>query len=574
MGCSYCLAFPAPGVVAHDTIRCCPQLGAICKTCGTRSAKCVGGACRKQCAYDRALFRAIQNSKPKVSHMYCVAGTRCNRYGHTKANCAEAKKPVVCHVCGGHHRSDSAKCPQRAQNSSSKRTCSECRSTQHIRGVNCPLLFDNYCKGYPTVPKKDARQLFEESFRKKCSICNSTDHTAIKCSKTRPPSTVAVGCARAVLEQAGCPISSESSGKELRQQAHAIVMNFENRDAHEAQAKLERQSATIDALIAYSKLEAKCQQSGVVPRSRNLKLRKWQDNQQREHKRQRKEHKRQRTDPPSAQRYESALQELLQAQDDCQEQLCRFNTVADTSGLGNVTDHAVIRHELGLLDDRERHCKALEREVHANRPDMQRAWRQRCGDSVEEDDVILSRDEAKATLGLVDDDPPAVSFSTRYYRRLLNASSGARNKTRTTDERYLTQRLNDSMGLTMERNAHRGASAIRADTPCDVDYARPYCIAAPNQVPIDDARFPFKVCPSVEWSYSTKEIKPRDLGSSLKRHKKLFFEQQQRSETIRRIDYPTEAERSLSLQGCRSRLATRSERSRAAGTRKDKPMTF
>ena len=292
--CAYCKACPpAEGeeVCAHRDIRSCPRDGAVCGTCGARSAKCVGGVCKTRC-------------------------TICDQIGHRKVDCTQPKPAVRCTACNGvGHRSDSQRCPKRSE--AAVRTCTVCGSADHVKGVACETLFQQWCKdNAPALQgtEMDARQLFEEAQRPKCTACGKPGHTAGTCTKPLPQAKVKKSSAEAVLSHAG--ISTEGlSLRQLREKAVGVVEQQRKRGQAAAELRNSNQRKRAERLKAFHRrAEAgRCY-------SRNRKLAAWQ----REHS-QRQDSRPLAGDIDAAKKYRAAERELTELYDEHSDLTSEYN---------------------------------------------------------------------------------------------------------------------------------------------------------------------------------------------------------------------------------------------------------
>ena len=347
--CAYCrVCPPAEGeeVSAHRDIRSCPRDGAVCGTCGARSAKCVGGVCKTRC-------------------------TICEQIGHRKADCTQPKPAVRCTACNGvGHRSDSQRCPKRSE--AAARTCTVCGSVDHVKGAACETLFQQWCKdNAPALQgtEVDARQLFEEAQRPKCTACGKPGHTAGTCTKPLPQAKVKKPSAEAVLRHAG--ISPEGlSLRQLREKAVAVVEQQRKQGQAAAELRNSNQRKRAEQLKAFHRRA----EAGRCC-SRNRKLATWQ----RQHS-QRQHSQRQHTRPlagdiAASEKYRAAERELTELHDEHSDLTSEYNAFENERLLSGSSAPASKRERrlLGMIGQVEQDMKLQEDRMRCYSPDNVRA---------------------------------------------------------------------------------------------------------------------------------------------------------------------------------------------------------
>ena len=424
--CAYCRVCPpaeAEEVCAHRDIRSCPRDGAVCGTCGARSAKCVGGVCKTKC-------------------------TICEQIGHRKADCTQPKPGVRCTACNGvGHRSDSQRCPKRSE--AAARTCTVCGSVDHVKGAACETLFQQWCKdNAPALQgtEVDARQLFEEAQRPKCTACGKPGHTAGTCTKPLPQAKVKKSSAEAVLSHAG--ISTEGlSLRQLRETAVAVV----EQQRQQCRAAAERHNSSQRKRAERLKAFHRRAEAGRCY-SRNRKLAAWQ----REHS-QREHSQRQDSRPlpgdvaasaDAAKKYRAAERELTELYDEHSDLTSEYNAYETRRMMTGSSAPASKRERrlLGMIGQVEQDIKVQEDRMRSYSPDNVRALQQ------QED---TARGQVNPPQSLTDADVeqmfPAtepdeyVTLSVRYYQKLLNGGAGRPADLEAQRLRYYTQQANNSL---------------------------------------------------------------------------------------------------------------------------------
>ena len=515
--CAYCKAHPpAAGEqpAPHADIRRCPRAGAVCGTCGVRSAKCVGGECKTKC-------------------------TNCEQIGHRKADCTQPKRPVTCRTCGGvGHRSDSKSCPMRDE--AAARTCSVCGSTDHVKGAACDTLFRQWCKDNEEMlrgKEADVRKLFEEAQAPKCKACGKPGHTAGTCPTPLSCDKVKQASAEAVLRHAG--VSAEGlTLTQMREKATEVVERHRKRDktAVDLHNSLQRKKAERMKAFHRRAEAGRCY-------SRNRKLAAWQRQRSRSEE---------APAPPeaaaagteAAQLYSAAEQGLARLQDEHASLTSRYNTY-ETKRMMRGSSAPAPRRErrlLGMIDQVERDMKAETDKMRRYHPDNVRALQQNV-DSV--------RGKVNPQQSLVDADIEAmfplvgpdehVTLSTRYYRKLLNGGAGRPVDIEAQRLRPYVQKANNSLA--------RGAEHWFSDTVQDPRVLGTELV--PDEQPTFEAGFRMRVASG---TIRRHVLKPRDEDKTLERHRRQFEEDQKRSDAIRREEEPC-AKR---LAASRARIAAMS----------------
>jgi hypothetical protein len=484
--CAYCRHCPpaeGDGVPTHRDIRRCPRAGAVCGTCGARSAKCVGGACKTQC-------------------------TVCKQIGHRRADCTQPKPAVTCAACNGlGHRRDSQRCPKRSE--AAVRTCTVCGSADHVKGVACEPLFQQWCKENAPADA-DARRLFEEAQSPKCAACGKPGHTAGTCSKPLPPAKVKKSSAEAVLRSAGKPTEGLTL-KQLRESAAAVVeqQNAPARLAAERHERVRRED--IDRLKAFHRRA----EAGRCF-SRNRRLAAWQ----RQHEKNRAQAVAPAASAGAAEEYRVAERKLITLRNELDGLMSEYNSFETRRGMDGSSAGA-------STSERERWLLPLIDQVEL---DIERCeWQmRRCSPHApqqEESAPLSPLEDADLEQMFAETDVDGyVTLSARHYRKLLNGGAGRPADIGAQRLRYHTQRASNSLA--------RGAEHWPGEEELD-----PRVLGAevvPDRAPEFAGQFRLASAGTMQ----PRVIQPRDEAASLERHRERFKREQQRSDAARRDEEP------------------------------------